>query len=231
MNDVCCTPIRSCMFCTLGSGVLVELYSIYLSLQTFTIISIFQGTFPALWSLHLSVWQILHITVFWDLFTVYWQLPCCDLLWEYLHLPLRQLCQISANAGKPYPAAIYQPLGLHHTGRARTLTHPSESKLIMQIQSCYRKRMFCDSLYIPCKIFTFTNSTASGTGTEFCWPAFGTTFYSRLTTYSESGRERERVTGLKCQIKLLIKKGENWHPGYKGSSQHRYNIYTVIGNL
>jgi hypothetical protein len=82
--------------------------------------------------------------------------------------PSRQLCQISTNAGKPYTGAIYQPPGLHHMGRARTLTHPSESKLIMQIQSCYRKRLFCDSLYTPCQIFTYTNTTASGTGTEFC---------------------------------------------------------------
>jgi hypothetical protein len=89
-------------------------------------------------------------------------------------------------------------------------------------------------LYIPCKIFTFTNTTALGTGTEFCSPAFGITFYSRLTIYSESGRERERERESKwveMSDKALIKKGENWHPGYRGSSQHRYNIYTVIGNL
>jgi hypothetical protein len=142
--------------------------------------------------------------VFWDLFKVYWQLPCCDLLWEYLHLPLRQLCQFSTNAGKPYPAAIYQPPGLHHTGRARTLARPSEFKLIMQIQRCYRKQLICDSLYIPCKIFTFANTTASGTVTEFCWPAFGITFYSRVTIYSEW--ERQRVSALKCQIKLWLRK-------------------------
>lgn len=172
-------------------GALVGLHSIYLSLQTFTTISIFQGTFPALWNLHLSVWQILHIVVFQDLFNVFWQLPCCDLLWEYLRLPLRQSCEFATDAGKLYPAAIFQPPRLHHTGRAITLTHPSESKLIMQIQSYYRKRMFCDSLYIPCKIFTFTNTTASGTGTEFCWPAFGITFLFKANYIFWMG-ERER---------------------------------------